>query len=89
MKILHFFAGNLIDSFEFTDEEKVEWMCNRLDDPCNDIDEFILENNEPVLFWRRNGKIRGNIFGHPECDISEKVIANREENCKVKKGMLI
>ena len=56
-------------------------MCRRLDDPENDIRSYELEDGRPILFWRRNGCIHGNIHGHDERDIPESSIANGETCC--------
>ena len=61
MQIYAYFCGELDHKFSDTDAAQVEEMCRRLDDPENDIRSYELEDGRPILFWRRNGCIHGNI----------------------------
>ena len=56
-------------------------MCSLMDDPENDTRDFELEDGTPILYWRRDGRIHGNIHGHDESDIPESSIANGEPCC--------
>lgn len=68
--------GEYESSFSSTETDKVDTMCKELDDAENDISEFYTEKNERIFFWRKDGKIHGNIFNYPEEDIPESAIAN-------------
>ena len=81
MQIYAYFCGELDHQFSDADDAEVEEMCRRLDDPENDIRTYELEDGRPVLFWRRNGRIHGNIHGYDERDIPESSIANGETCC--------
>lgn len=61
MKIYAYFCGELDHQFTDTDDKQVEEMCRRLDDPDNDTRSYELEGGRPILFWRRDGRIHGNI----------------------------
>ena len=76
MKIYAYFCGELDHQFTDADDKQVEEMCRRLDDPDNDTRSYELEGGRPILFWRRDGRINGNIHGHDERDIPESSIAN-------------
>ena len=76
MKIYAYFCGELDHQFTDTDDALVEEMCSRLDDPDNDTRSYWLEGGRPILYWRRDGRIHGNIHGHDERDIPESSIAN-------------
>ena len=76
MKIYAYFCGELNHQFTDTDDKQVEEMCRRLDDPDNDTRSYELEDGTPILYWRRDGRIHGNIHGHDESDIPESSIAN-------------
>lgn len=76
MQIYAYFCGELDHQFTDTDDKQVEEMCHRLDDPDNDTRSYELEDGTPILYWRRDGRIHGNIHGHDESDIPESSIAN-------------
>ena len=76
MKIYAYFCGELDHQFTDTDDKQVEEMCRRLDDPDNDTRSYELEDGTPILYWRRDGRIHGNIHGHAESDIPKSSIAN-------------
>lgn len=61
MKIYAYFCGELDHQFTDTDDKQVEEMCRRLDDPDNDTRSYWLEGGRPILYWRRDGRIHGNI----------------------------
>ena len=73
MKIYAYFCGELDHQFTDTDDALVEEMCRRLDDPDNDTRSYWLEGGRPILYWRRDGRIHGNIHGH---DLSNPNIKN-------------
>lgn len=79
MLIFAYWCGQLDISFTDKDILQVDRMCRVLDNPANDLRSYELEDGSPVLFWRKDGKIHGNIFGHDERDILESEIANA--NC--------
>ena len=81
MQIYAYFFFFFDHQFSDADDAEVEEMCRRLDDPENDIRTYELEDGRPVLFWRRNGRIHGNIHGYDERDIPESSIANGETCC--------
>ena len=81
MQIYAYFCGELDHQFNDADDAQVEEMCRRLDDPENDIRTYELEDGRPILFWRRDGPIHGNIHGHDGRDIPESSIANGETRC--------
>lgn len=81
MQIYAYFCRELDHQFNDADDAQVEEMCRRLDDPENDIRTYELEDGRPILFWRRDGRIHGNIHGHDERDIPESSIANGETRC--------
>ena len=76
MKIYAYFCWELDHQFTDTDDKQVEEMCRRLDDPDNDTRSYELEDGTPILYWRRDGRIHGNIHGHDESDLPESSIAN-------------
>ena len=84
MQIYAYFCGELDHQFSDADDAEVEEMCRRIDDPENDIRTYELEDGRPVLFWRRNGRIHGNIHGHDESDIPESSIANGDHSAASK-----
>lgn len=77
IKIYAYFCGELDHQFSDADDEQVEEMCRRLDDPENDVRSYELEGGRPILFWRRDGRIHG----HDQRDIPESSIANGEHCC--------
>ena len=81
MQIFAYFCGKFDYYFTDTDDELVEKMCALLDDPENDTRDFELEDGTPILYWRRDGRIHGNIHGHDQRDIPESSIANGEPCC--------
>ena len=76
MLIYEYRYGQLEQMFTDRDTEYVDRMCRILDAPMNDITDYQTESGEAILFWRKDGKIHGNIFGHDERDIPESSIAN-------------
>lgn len=76
MIIKKYLFGKYASSFASNDPDKVKMMCKDLDNPENDISEFFTEDDERIFFWRKDGKIHGNIFNYPEEDIPESAIAN-------------
>lgn len=84
MQIFSYFCGKFDYYFTDTDDELVEKMCALLDDPENDTRDFELEDGTPILYWRRDGRIHGNIHGHDESDIPESSIANGDHSAASK-----
>lgn len=76
MFINAYFCGEFDHVFTDKDTEEVERMCRDLDDAHNDTTEYRLESGDVISYWRKDGVIHGNIFGHPENDIPETAIAN-------------
>ena len=74
--IFAYCCGMLDHAFTDRDEEQINRMCRNLDNPQNDMWEYKLEDGKAILFWRKDGRIHGNIFGHDERDIPESSIAN-------------
>ena len=84
MQSFAYFCGKFDYYFTDTDDELVEKMCALLDDPENDTRDFELEDGTPILYWRRDGRIHGNIHGHDESDIPESSIANGDHSAASK-----
>ena len=77
MLIFEYWCGQLERMFTDRDMADVDQMCWRLDNPnIADAWDYKTEDGEAILFWRKNGKIHGNIFGHDESIIPESNIAN-------------
>lgn len=76
MFINAYFCGEFSHTFTGMDEAQVEKMCRDLDDVENDTTEYKLESGELIHYWRKDGIIHGNVFGHDENDIPENSIAN-------------
>ena len=84
MQIFAYFCGKLDYYFPATDDELVAKMCALLDDPEHDTRDLELEDGTPILYWRRDGRIHGNIHGHDESDIPESSIANGDHSAASK-----
>lgn len=69
-------AGSSTTSSPIQTISRWKRCAGRLDDPDNDTQTYELEGGEPILFWRRDGRIHGNTLGHDERDILESSIAN-------------